>query len=77
MPTRRSASCSVCPHGLEGRLREVVEGLEIGAYRFTKYMTGDRKPKAELTQVTICLLGDAPDGREGSASTSVRSSPPA
>jgi leucyl aminopeptidase len=41
-------------------LREVVEGLELGAYRFTKYLTGDRKPKAELGQVTICLLGDVP-----------------
>jgi len=48
------------PAGLEGRLREIVEGLELGAYRFSKYMTGDRKPKAELTQVTVCLLGDMP-----------------
>jgi leucyl aminopeptidase len=53
------------PAGLEGRLREVVEGLELGAYRFTKYMTGDRKPKAELGQVTICLAGDTPkDAKE-------------
>jgi leucyl aminopeptidase len=49
------------PAGLEGRLREIVEGLEMGAYRFTKYMTGDRKPKAELAQVAICLLGDLPN----------------
>ncbi|MDB4940607.1 MAG: Cytosol aminopeptidase PepA, partial [Labilithrix sp.] len=48
------------PAGLEGRLREIVEGLELGAYRFTKYFTGDRKPKAELGQVTICLVGPAP-----------------
>ena len=48
------------PAGLEGRLREIVEGLELGAYRFTKYFTGDRKPKSELGQVTICLLGDQP-----------------
>ncbi len=48
------------PDGLENRLREVVEGLELGAYRFTKYLTGDRKPKAELGQVTICLAGPAP-----------------
>ncbi|CAN5914680.1 hypothetical protein BH11MYX4_BH11MYX4_51080 [soil metagenome] len=48
------------PAGLEDRLREIVEGLELGAYRFSKYMTGDRKPKAELTQVTICLLGTPP-----------------
>lgn len=49
------------PEGLEGRLREIVEGLELGAYRFTKYMTGDRRPKAELGQVTICLLGKVPN----------------
>lgn len=42
------------PAGLETRLREVAEGLELGAYRFTKYLTGDRKPKAELGQVSIC-----------------------
>lgn len=48
------------PEGLEGRLREVVEGLELGAYRFTKYMTGDRRPKAELGQVTICCVGNVP-----------------
>jgi leucyl aminopeptidase len=43
------------PDGLGDHLREVVEGLELGAYRFTKYLTGDRRPKAELAQVTICL----------------------
>ncbi len=48
------------PAGLENRLREIVEGLEMGAYRFTRYMTGDRKPKAELGQVTICLAGEVP-----------------
>lgn len=46
------------PEGLENRLREIAEGLELGAYRFTKYMTGDRKPKAELGQVTICLVSN-------------------
>ncbi|HVH45161.1 MAG TPA: leucyl aminopeptidase [Labilithrix sp.] len=48
------------PEGLEDRLREIVEGLELGAYRFTKYLTGDRKPKAELGQVAICVLGNVP-----------------
>ncbi len=53
------------PAGLEDRLREIVEGLELGAYRFTKYMTGDRKPKAELGQVSICLVGNVPkDAKE-------------
>ena len=48
------------PDGLQAHLGEIVQGLELGAYRFTKYMTGDRKPKAELTQVTICIPGDIP-----------------
>lgn len=53
------------PVGLETHLREIVEGLELGAYRFTKYMTGDRKPKAELGQVTLCVMGDVPkDAKE-------------
>ncbi|HEY5243839.1 MAG TPA: M17 family peptidase N-terminal domain-containing protein, partial [Polyangiaceae bacterium] len=41
------------PAGLEGELRTVAEGLELGAYRFTKYFTGDRKPKAALATVVI------------------------
>jgi leucyl aminopeptidase len=49
------------PAGVESWLREIVEGLELGAYRFTKYMTGDRKPKADLAHVTICLAGTVPE----------------
>jgi leucyl aminopeptidase len=45
----------VLPAGFEGDLRAVAEGLELGAYRFTKYFTGERKPKAALAKVTICL----------------------
>jgi leucyl aminopeptidase len=41
------------PEGLESRARALAEGLELGAYRFTKYFTGDRKPKAELAEVHI------------------------
>jgi leucyl aminopeptidase len=41
------------PEGLETRTRALGEGLELGAYRFTKYLTGDRKPKAELTEVNL------------------------
>ncbi len=53
------------PEELGDRLREIVEGLELGAYRFTKYLTGDRKPKSELSQVAICIVGDAPkDAKE-------------
>jgi leucyl aminopeptidase len=48
------------PAGLEDRLRPIVEGLELGAYRFARYFTGDRKPKADLGQVTICLSAPTP-----------------
>jgi leucyl aminopeptidase len=41
------------PAGLEGQLRAVAEGVELGAYRFTKYLTGDRKPKRSLATVTV------------------------
>ena len=47
------------PEGLESRIRAIGEGLELGAYRFTKYLTGDRKPKAELTTVTLLTAGKA------------------
>jgi leucyl aminopeptidase len=41
------------PAGHEADLRPIGEGLELGAYRFTKYLTGDRKPKTALQQVVI------------------------
>ncbi|MBI3202053.1 MAG: leucyl aminopeptidase [Myxococcales bacterium] len=34
-------------------LRVIAEGIGLGAYRFTKYMTGDRLPKAELKDVKL------------------------
>jgi leucyl aminopeptidase len=45
------------PAGLEGELRSLGEGLELGAYRFTKYLTGDRKPKSELATVVVGMAG--------------------
>jgi leucyl aminopeptidase len=47
----------VIPAGLENELRSVAEGLELGAYRFTKYFTGERKPKAELVRVAVLTAG--------------------
>lgn len=40
--------------------RAVGEGLTLGAYRFTKYLTGDRKPKAALGAVTVYKLAGRP-----------------
>jgi leucyl aminopeptidase len=54
---KASSLAVVLPAGLEGELRAVGEGLELGAYRFTKYLTGDRKPKASLARVEVATHG--------------------
>jgi leucyl aminopeptidase len=48
------------PEGLETKLRTVGEGLELGAYRFTNYFSGDRKPKESLESVTLTVERKAP-----------------
>lgn len=45
-------------------LQPSAEGVTLGAYRFTKYLTGDRKPKKSLEHVI--LGGRAPKGSKGS-----------
>jgi leucyl aminopeptidase len=46
--------------------RVTAEGVVLGAYRFTKYLTGDRLPKAQLERVTLVVSGkitkEAKDG---------------
>jgi len=45
-----------CPDGVAPeRLRYIAEGLVLGEYRFNKYLTGDRRPKAELGTATLAL----------------------
>lgn len=42
------------PEGVTGeQLRFLAEGAVLGAYKFTKYLTGDRRPKAELEKVML------------------------
>ena len=48
--------------GLRGKgdaaeLRAATEGVSLGRYRFTKYLTGDRRPKKELESVVLGLRG--------------------
>ena len=48
--------------GLRGKgeaaeLRAAAEGVSLGCYRFTKYLTGDRRPKKELESVALGLRG--------------------
>jgi leucyl aminopeptidase len=38
-------------------LRAVGEGIGLGAYRFDKYFTGDRRPKSALTKLSLHLPG--------------------
>jgi leucyl aminopeptidase len=38
-------------------LRAVGEGVGLGAYRFTKYLTGKRRPDSELAHVEVCRPG--------------------
>jgi leucyl aminopeptidase len=40
-------------------LRSVGEAVALGAYRFSKYFTGDRRPKAELAKVSVHLARGA------------------
>jgi leucyl aminopeptidase len=37
--------------------RAVGEGIVLGAYRFSRYLTGERRPKAELSKVTVFASG--------------------
>ncbi len=39
--------------------RAVAEGLGLGAYRFSKYLTGERQPKTELHEVLLLGFGRA------------------
>ena len=44
------------------RLRAcAAEGIVLGAYRFTKYLTGERAPKSELERATILVQGKLKD----------------
>ncbi len=38
-------------------LRAVGEAVVLGAYKFARYFTGERKPKADLSKVSILLKG--------------------
>jgi leucyl aminopeptidase len=42
---------------LAGAERATSEGVVLGAYRFTKYLTGDRVPKARIERATLLVSG--------------------
>jgi leucyl aminopeptidase len=54
------------PKGVETeRFRFLAEGLVLGAYRFTKYLTGERRPKKDLARAAILVAkkSHAAEGR--------------
>jgi leucyl aminopeptidase len=55
----------VLPDGTAGAtMRCVAEGLVLGAYRFVRYLTGERVPKSRLTEVTALKLEGRPNPQE-------------
>lgn len=54
----RASTVSVdIPYGIEGAVRASAEGAVLGAYRFSRYMTGDRTPKFDIDKVTLHVTG--------------------
>ena len=45
------------PASVSGGERAAAEGVVLGSYRFTKYLTGDRVPKVKLDKVTLLVEG--------------------
>jgi leucyl aminopeptidase len=47
------------PEGIAGAERAAAEGVVLGAYRFTRYFTGDRIPKVDIERATLIVHGKA------------------
>jgi leucyl aminopeptidase len=56
-------------HGDEAFVRAAAEGVTLGSYRFTRYLTGDRKPKKNLGTVILGLRGATRTARPSTAQT--------
>jgi leucyl aminopeptidase len=60
------------PEGVSGaKLRFLSEGLVLGEYRFSRYQTGERKPKATLGKLTLALGARAKITREDRAAAAL------
>src|SRR5262245_6147920 len=49
----KATSLSLALPQVAGAERAAAEGAVLGAYRFTRYFTGDRLPKVDLDKVTL------------------------
>ena len=45
------------PAGIPGAERAAAEGVVLGAYRYTRYLTGDALPKIVLERVSLVTEG--------------------
>jgi len=62
----------VLPSGMDASLRYVAEGLALGEYRFTKYLTGDRKPKVHLARVIVVAARKVVNGAKAQVDLGLR-----
>jgi leucyl aminopeptidase len=53
-------------------LRVVAEGLVLGAYRFTKYLTGDRLPKSALKEAKVFASGKSAQADRGAIELGIK-----
>ena len=60
----RSLALVLPEKGAGPSLRAVGEGLVLGAYRFTKYLTGERAPKEQLESVQVLKTAGRPTALE-------------
>jgi leucyl aminopeptidase len=64
----KATSIAVQVLSVAGAERVTAEGVVLGAYRFTRYLTGDRVPKAQIERATLVLSGKPTrESKEGMA----------
>jgi leucyl aminopeptidase len=61
-----SVAIALRSKGEASEIRAAAEGAWLGSYRFTKYFTGDRKPKKEIDRVVLGWRG-AKDGAKAAS----------
>ncbi|MCU0682257.1 MAG: leucyl aminopeptidase [Polyangiaceae bacterium] len=67
---KASSLALVVPEGLAPeRMRFLSEGVILGSYHFTKYFTGDRKPKRSLSRVLLVETATKKKGERGGRSS--------
>ena len=54
---KASSLAVALPPGASYCERAAAEGIVLGAYRFTKFLTGERMPKAQIDRATIVVPG--------------------